>query len=94
MDLIELRLVLFYVALALIGQVFSGSKLFRVRPPPRRAVCQRYCNNVVIMTPHQPRTRSSKLFASDIALFDDAQLDQYLEANGRLECRIVESFTC
>ncbi|KAI4287427.1 MAG: hypothetical protein L6R35_003311, partial [Caloplaca aegaea] len=32
------------------------------------------------MTPHDP----SKLFASDIALFDDVQLDQYLEANGRL----------
>ncbi|KAL8654599.1 MAG: hypothetical protein Q9210_001412 [Variospora velana] len=31
------------------------------------------------MTPHHP----SKLFASDIALFDDAQLDQYLEATGR-----------
>ncbi|KAL9013440.1 MAG: hypothetical protein Q9173_001867 [Seirophora scorigena] len=36
------------------------------------------------MTPHQPQFHPFKLFASDIALFDDAQLDQYLEANGRI----------
>ncbi|KAL8913492.1 MAG: hypothetical protein Q9171_001680 [Xanthocarpia ochracea] len=39
--------------------------------------------DVVIMTLHQPQFCLSKLFASDIALFGDAQLDQYLEANGR-----------
>ncbi|KAL8907052.1 MAG: hypothetical protein Q9207_001632 [Kuettlingeria erythrocarpa] len=43
------------------------------------------------MTPSNPQFHVSKLYASEIALFDDAQLDQYLEANGRLEGLAVES---
>lgn len=71
---------------------FNQSSLFlplETLPEARPPLSILYCNNVVIMTPHDP----SKLFASDIALFDDVQLDQYLEANGRLKCRTVEFFT-